>query len=140
MILPPEGGAVLIDYGQSMLLDGGGRGSVGVVGTPGYVAPEEVLAGREAASPAVDIYGLGAIGYALLTGIPPARGEDLLATLGQAMRPPVPPRELGVEVPEALEAVLLQCLAPDPAHRHGAATVRAALDFADAQVGFGDPV
>ena len=140
VILPSAGGAVRIDYGHAMRRDGSVRTSAGVVGTPGYVAPEEVVEGRAAASPAVDVYGLGAVGYALLTGCPPARGEDLLATLVDATRGPVPPSELGVEVPEALEAVVLTCLAPDPAHRHAAATVVSALDFAGAQVGFGGRV
>ena len=137
VILRPEGGAVLIDFGQAVLTDGHTRSSAGVVGTPGYVAPEEVLAGREAVSPAVDLYGLGAVGYALLTGFPPASGEDVLATLGRSTQPPPPLQDYGITVPDVLETTLLQCLAPDPAQRQDAASVVAALTFAGAQVGLG---
>ena len=132
-----DGHAVLIDLGQAVPADAAARPSAGVVGTPGYVAPEEVLAGREAVSPAVDCYGLGAVGYALLTGMPPASGEDLLATLGQATQPPPPLRDYGVTVPDVLEATLLQCLHPDPAQREDADTIVASLAFAGAQVGLG---
>lgn len=115
--------AALIDYGHAVLLAGTARPSAGVVGTPGYVAPEEVVQGREALSCAVDVYGLGAVAYALLVGTPPARGDDLLATLGGALRPPPAPSELGIDLPEALDSVVMDCLSPDPAARPEAAGI-----------------
>jgi serine/threonine-protein kinase len=136
VVLGPAG-PVLIDYGHAVLRGEPLAPSAGVVGTPGYVAPEEVLEGAAAVTPAVDVYGLAAVGYALLTGAPPAAGEDLLAALSSAARPPAPPREMGVEVPPALEAALLAALDPDPAARPDAAGFRAALEFAAAGGGTG---
>jgi serine/threonine protein kinase len=128
---------VLIDYGQAVLIDAPGRASSAVVGTPGFIAPEEILEGRSAVSPAVDVYGLAAVGYALLTGRPPALGDDVLSTLSEALREPPRPRDLGVAVPEALEAVLLEGLAADPAARPDAAAFASALEFVGVQVGLG---
>ncbi len=129
------GGAVLIDYGQAVLADEALASSAGVVGTPGYVAPEEVLEGPAGVTPAIDVYGLCAVGYAMLTGGPPASGEHVLDALSRAARPPISPRELGVDVPELLESLLLRGLEPDPAKRPDAAGVRAALDAAEASLG-----
>lgn len=122
-----DDGAALIDYGHACLADGDLASSAGVVGTPGYVAPEEVLEGPAAVTPAVDVYGLCAVGYALLTGAPPAGGANLLDTLSRATRRAVPPSELGVELSEAFERALLAGLDPDPLARPDAATLRADL-------------
>jgi serine/threonine protein kinase len=135
VILPPAGGAVLIDFGHAVLAGEPLPESAGVVGTPGYVAPEEVLRGPAAVTTAVDVYGLGAVGYALLTGTAPASGEDVLAALAGAGRLPPRPAELGVELPAAFEAVLFEALAPDPSDRPSAATLAAALAGLDGAPG-----
>ncbi len=120
-----DDGAVLIDFDRAVLADEDLRASAGVTGTAGYVAPEEVLEGPVAVSPAVDVYGLCAVGYALLTGKPPAGGDDLLDALSRSAHRAVPPSELGVEIPAAFEGALLAGLDPDPAARPDAAALRA---------------
>lgn len=137
VIVDGRGRGTLIDFGQARLLPAATPPSRGVVGTPGYVAPEEVLRGAEALGPAVDVYGLGALAYALLTGSPPAAGEDLLATLAGAAHPPPRPSELGFDLPDALDSALAQALSPDPARRPGAAAFVRALEFSRAQLGLG---
>ncbi|MDJ0520499.1 MAG: serine/threonine-protein kinase [Planctomycetota bacterium] len=127
VILPLEGGAVLIDYGQAVLLDRPLPRTPGVVGTPGYVAPEVVVQGAAAVTPAVDIYGLAAVGYALLTGAAPAGGEDVLDTLAGATQPPPELAAMGVDVPPDFEALLQRSLAPEPTQRPDAATLAAGL-------------
>jgi serine/threonine-protein kinase len=117
IVLGPEWHATLIDYGQSLEGPGGAPRRGGVVGTPGYVSPEEVLRGGEAVGPAADVYGLAAVGYALFTGRPPAQGEDVLETLAKSNRKPPRPRELGIELPRKLEKALMKGLASDPARR-----------------------
>ncbi|MBL4847627.1 MAG: SEL1-like repeat protein [Planctomycetes bacterium] len=78
-----------------------------------------VASGRvHAIGPATDIYGLGAILYAALSGRPPIVGEGLIAvaTATANERPP-PLRSLRPEVPRALEAVVMRCLEKDPSAR-----------------------
>lgn len=120
-------GAVLIDYGHAAPAEGALFASAGVVGTPGYVAPEEVLEGPVMVTRAVDVYGLGAVGYALLTGVPPARGRDVLDVLAGAARPATPPSSMGARLSGAFETVLLGALAPEPTERPDAATLVRAL-------------
>jgi hypothetical protein len=134
VVLRPKGGAVLIDFGQALPATSGAVSSRGVVGTPGYVAPEEVLGGASEVTSAVDVYGLGAVGYAMLTGEPPASGGDVLETLARAGSAPVSPRDLGIRIPEAFEAALLSALDRDPARRPDAVAFERGIAFAEALV------
>ncbi|MBL4847462.1 MAG: protein kinase [Planctomycetes bacterium] len=87
-----------------------------IQGTPGYWAPEQAAA-RPTGS-FTDVYGLGALLYAALTGTPPVSGvtfwEVVVATQQQAPRPL---RELRPEVPKALESLIMRCLEKDSADR-----------------------
>jgi len=139
VIISSEGDGALIDFGHAVPLEHDLPPSAGVVGTPGYVAPEEVLRGAVAVTRAVDVYGLGAVGYALLTGTPPALGEDVLDVLAGAARLPTPPSALGIAVPVALERAVLAALAPDPSERPDAATLQRALAASECRPGPGGP-
>lgn len=134
IVVEEEGDAVLIDYGNAVLWEEGVAPSRGVVGTPGYLAPEEVLEGGARVTPAVDVYGLAAVGHALLTGAPVATGEDVLETLSRSTTRPTSLREMGIEVPEALDAALLSALSPEPAERPSMAAFERAMSFAEAQL------
>jgi serine/threonine-protein kinase len=122
-VLLTEGGvAKLADFGLAKRL-GGGEGLTvagALLGTPGYMAPEQALC--RGVGPAADVYGLGAILYELLTGAPPFHGEGLLDTLHSvAHEPPPPPRRLSAGVPRDLEAVCLKCLQKEPRDRYATA-------------------
>jgi serine/threonine-protein kinase len=90
---------------------------VTVHGTLAYAAPE-VLAG-ERADQRVDVYGLGAVLYELLTGRPPFTGEDVPARL-RVVRPPAP-SIVDASVPTGIDETVLRCLDRDPAVRPASA-------------------
>jgi serine/threonine-protein kinase len=104
--------------------DGGAAGTrAGVaVGTPAYMSPEQARGDLDRIGPASDIFGLGAILYALLTNRPPFDGRSRTAVMEQARRGEIPsPRSIRRGVPPALEAACLKAMAPRPAERYGSA-------------------
>jgi len=88
-----------------------------VRGTPTYIAPEQAL-GAEIDSRA-DIYSLGCVAYFLLTGEPVFAAETPLAmAVHHVQTMPVPPSSRSeVPIPPALDALIMECLAKDPAGR-----------------------
>jgi serine/threonine-protein kinase len=84
------------------------------LGTPGYMSPEQATGVADVRS---DIYSLGAVGYFLLTGQTPFRGQLMQQILTPLGLEPTPLRELRQEVPADLEAVIRQCLHWDPEKR-----------------------
>lgn len=108
-----------------------------VAGGLGYLAPERLSGGLFRCGPAADVWGLGAVLYAVLTWQPPLAGKsstELIAELGQGELPPPRARaRRGVEVPPALEALCMQALAIDPERRRLSAEEFAAEieDFLD---------
>ena len=106
-----------------------------IVGTPHYMAPEQAAGGKEA-TPAVDVYALGAILFECLAGRPPFVGPAPLGVLAQVVND-LPPdvRSLRRGVPRDLAAVTMKCLEKDPARRYASAEALAddLRRFLDAQ-------
>ena len=112
----------ILDFGLSKEMDDNSSltGIGDAVGTPSYMAPEQVTKGSD--TPAADIYSIGALLYALLTGRPPFRGKTPLDTLLSAMgSEPVPVSELNSKVDKDLETICLKCLEKEPANRYDTA-------------------
>ncbi|APW60837.1 serine/threonine-protein kinase [Paludisphaera borealis] len=88
-----------------------------VTGSPLYMAPELIVRNHEPDA-RVDVYGIGAVAYYLLTGRPPFLGPDAMAVMIAHARDPVEPLSAVVPgVPPDLEEVVLRCLEKDPADR-----------------------
>jgi serine/threonine-protein kinase len=119
----------MLDFGLSRavdepLADDDGDGYPPIAGTPLYLAPEAITS-PENVDARSDLYALGALGYFLLTGVPPFSGKTLVEVCSQHVHSePLPPsHRLGVHVPAPLEALLLECLDKDPERRPRSAAV-----------------
>ncbi len=83
-----------------------------LLGTPQYMAPEALL--REGPiGPSIDIYALGAVAYYMLTGTEVFRSETVASIVAHHLNeaPESPSKRLGRALPDALEALVLRCLA-----------------------------
>ncbi len=123
ILIDPQGQPLVTDFGLARRLETAGPGGStwDGAGTPGYMAPEQARA-EHALTTAVDVYGLGAVLYDLLTGRPPHQGLSPLQALMDVVETDPPrPRELRPRVDRDLEAVCLKCLRKAPAERYGSA-------------------
>jgi tetratricopeptide (TPR) repeat protein/tRNA A-37 threonylcarbamoyl transferase component Bud32 len=90
-----------------------------VVGTPGYMSPEQAAGRLDLLGPASDVYGLGATLYTLLTGRLPFAGHDVPEILRKVERGEFPrPRESALWLDPALEAITLKAMALKPEARY----------------------
>jgi serine/threonine-protein kinase len=133
ILLDADGEPHLTDFGLAKSIETGGNlTQTGLIlGTPSYMAPEQVLSPRSKMTTAADVYGLGAVLYKLLTGQPPFRAATVFELLDQlADREPDPIREHNPEVDLELEAICLKCLEKRPIDRyHSAAELSLDLEL-----------
>ena len=129
-----EGRARLMDFGIAHLDSSKMTRTGTMLGTPSYMAPEQIVGGI--VTPAADIFSIGAVLYELLTGTRPFRGESLQSLMYQVLSvPPAPLRELDPELPAPLNDIVMRALQKAPADRYARAldmasdltTVRATL-------------
>ncbi len=115
----------LTDFGIARSCDDsdGTRSSAGAaLGTPSYMAPEQVAGQRSALGPATDVHAIGSILYEVLTGRPPFLGDSVAETMRQIqVQDPVPLRRLNPKVPRDLETLCLKCLEKDSSRRYSSA-------------------
>lgn len=120
ILLDDDGNPHVTDFGLAKVFetDGGETTSGTIVGTPGYMSPEQAAGRVSQVSPRSDVYSLGAVLYEMLTGVPPFREENPLDTLLQVLEAePEPPRRRRPDVPVELEEICLACLEKDPRDR-----------------------
>ncbi|MFL5243941.1 MAG: protein kinase domain-containing protein [Gemmataceae bacterium] len=124
VLLTAEGKLKVSDFGLAKRLDSDIRqtSTGAILGTPGYMAPEQASGRTRAIGPATDIYALGVILYETLTGRVPFQAPTLLETLELVRsQDAVPPRHIRPDVPRDLETICLKCLHKDPARRYATA-------------------
>jgi len=107
----------VIDFGLAKASFMAGMTATGlIIGTPEYMAPEQVRG--LPCDARTDLYSLGALAYHLFVGRPPFAGETPIAIgFAHVSEPPRPPRELRPDLPASIEAALLKALEKDPSNR-----------------------
>ncbi len=121
ILLDERGEPYVTDFGLAKRVEGDSELTVSgaILGTPPYMAPEQASGRRGAVTTATDVYGLGAILYALLTGRAPFQGESVPDILEQVRdRPPEPPSKKSQGTPRDLEIICLKCLDKQPRRRY----------------------
>jgi len=118
----------ILDFGVSRLAGTSGTLTMDmIVGTPGYMSPEQAGGGREVTHRS-DVFSLGAVVYRALTGQPPFAGSDTPQILYQVVyKNPARPSQLVPNLPSDVEMVLAIAMAKDPGERFASA-----LEMADA--------
>lgn len=115
VLLGPDGPRV-IDFGIARHSEATVTATDSIVGTPAYMAPEQVESGI--ASPASDLYALGCTLHEMLSGSPVFDGRTSYSVMDkQVKQPPTPLRRLRSEVPAELERLVLDLLEKDPRQR-----------------------
>ena len=131
VLIDSSGDSFLADFGLVKIMGSSGNLSGRfILGTPAYMAPEQVYGQGEITLKA-DIYALGIMLYEMLTGRCPYWDEEIPRLLMKHVTEPVPKiTEARADISPALEAVIMQALAKDPNARFGSAS-----QFADAVMG-----
>jgi serine/threonine protein kinase len=124
ILLAPDGTPYVTDFGLAKTYGSNSAHTQSglIVGTIGYMSPEQAAGHAPAHSPLSDIYSLGAILFELLTGRPPFQNASPIDTLLEVIESEPPrPRQLNRSIPLSLELVCLRCLEKDPRRRYPSA-------------------
>jgi len=124
ILLDANGEPHLTDFGLARLVEHGSTvtGSLEVMGTPSYMAPEQAVGNNAGVNRATDVYGLGAVLYELLTGHPPFAGGTTYETIHLLLdSEPRQPRLWNRKIDRDLSAVCLKCLEKNPRYRYSSA-------------------
>ena len=119
----PSGTPRITDFGVARAQGNKRLTATGVaLGTPNYMSPEQAMGKNDSLDARSDVWGMGAILYELLTGLPPfnraSQLETMQAVVGEAL---VPPRVHRPELSADVEAIVLRCLSKPREHRYPSA-------------------
>jgi tetratricopeptide (TPR) repeat protein len=124
ILIDAKGQPHVTDFGLAKRVEGDCEltQSGAILGTPSYMAPEQASGQKLAVTTSTDVYGLGAVLYALLSGRPPFRGASVFETLERVRNEqPDPPSGIGLRVDRDLETICLKCLEKEPERRYASA-------------------
>lgn len=135
VLIGTDGRVLLTDFGiaRARAAESSQETLSGIVGTPAYMAPEQVD-GLRPIGPAADLYALGCLLFEMVCGRRVWEGDNpLIVAAARLVRPPPDPRDLRPEIPAAVADAIRRCLAREPEGRFARATdVARALDEAAA--------
>lgn len=131
IMLCPDGTIRLIDFGLAHAAIARRfdlSGAPPAIGSSGYVAPEQIR--RKRGRKSVDIYGIGAVLYQMLTGRQPFPDDDpFQIASARTIGDPTAPRRLNPKISAQVEEIVLRALRRDPAERYpSVAALKADLD------------
>lgn len=124
VLITPDDEVRVTDFGLAKQIDTDSSvtGSGAAVGTPSYMAPEQASGHSDRVRVQSDVYALGAILFAALTGRAPFGGEGVMQTLMQVIHQPAPSlRSIAPDAPEDLETIVAKCLEKAPEDRYRSA-------------------
>jgi tetratricopeptide (TPR) repeat protein/predicted Ser/Thr protein kinase len=124
VLIDSKGEPHLTDFGLARLVEAESTltHTMDVVGTPGYMAPEQAAGENRELTSATDVYGLGAVLYQLLTDHPPFAGTTTYETVRLVLESePRSPRLWNPKIDRDLSTICLKCLEKDPQRRYGSA-------------------
>ncbi|MBU0618413.1 MAG: protein kinase, partial [Planctomycetes bacterium] len=119
LLLGPDDELHITDFGLARMLDEPGlTRSTEMVGTPAYMAPEQITGPNTAIDRRTDVYALGVTMYVMLTLRRPFQGEAYEQTIHQILsREPRPPRKIDPRIPVDLETICLRAMEKEPQRR-----------------------
>src|SRR5271154_6251344 len=116
VMIDAQGNVKIMDFGIARSMEAVTRLTGSMVGTPAYMAPEQV--GGKPVDYRTDIYSLGLMMYEIFTGTQAFQADNAVAVALKQMREaPVPPHEIEPTIPAAIERSILKCLEKEPARR-----------------------
>lgn len=116
VMLDAQGNVKIMDFGIARSMEAGTRLTGSMVGTPAYMAPEQV-AGKPV-DYRTDVYSLGLILYEVFTGTPAFQADNAVAVALKQMREAArPPHEIEPTIPIVIERAILKCMEKEPARR-----------------------
>jgi len=133
IMVDAHGNVKIMDFGIARSMEAMTRMTGSLVGTPQYMAPEQV-AGKPV-DYRTDIYSLGLILYEMFTGVPAFQADNPVAVaLKHMQEEAVPPHQIDPAIPAYIERTILKCLLKEPANRfQSIAQLEQALNGSEAQ-------
>jgi len=116
VMIDSQGNVKIMDFGIARSMESATRLTGSMMGTPAYMAPEQVSG--KPVDYRTDIYSLGLVLYEVFTGKQAFAGENpVTVALKQVQGTPVPPHEIEPTIPVSIERAILKCLEKEPARR-----------------------
>jgi eukaryotic-like serine/threonine-protein kinase len=115
---------VITDFGlaKQMGSEKGLTATGATLGTPSYMSPEQAAGNSQQQGASTDVYAMGAILFALLTGKPPFQGETVVQTIMQVIHRPAPTvRQFRPNIHADLDTIVTKCLEKSPSRRYATA-------------------